>query len=212
MPPRKNSSSKFRRSTSSAVPTYRNVTRNPGIPMMNAEPAPGSSGSLGRLGRLGRFGRFDTDMMSENTNISGGMFALRVILLLIGLVLIGLNVWFLYYVDNLEKSGCQCAVGWKRSFMEVALVVLILVQILTLVLDWRVNYVWLSLVFQVLFIFYLLVTRSFIKSVESDDCKCAETRALWWLNFINILQLIGLAVTYILVFITILIIVFSKKN
>lgn len=54
------------------------------------------------------------------------MLALNTI---ISVALFVLNVFVLYYLDNLEKIGCECAKDWRKTYIYVFLIVSILFSV-----------------------------------------------------------------------------------
>jgi hypothetical protein len=127
------------------------------------------------------------------TSFKTFVFVLRTIFLLLNLGMIVLNAYFLFYVHKIERDGCKCALGWRRSFLEVSLVLFVLMGIVSLVVDWEDHFMWLSALYNGLIIAYLFVTREFINDMRSQSCQCAQTKAFEVLNIVNIIALFLLA-------------------
>lgn len=118
---------------------------------------------------------------------------IRLLMILLALAMFALNIWFLVYIDRLKRTGCQCAEGWRRTFMEFMLYVLILLFVVSFfVPNWAMALPIVFAVYVVLIIFYIVVTRQFIEQIVASNCKCADTDALWWLSLINNIQVVGL--------------------
>ena len=137
--------------------------------------------------------------MDRSRNDAAAVAALKVVVLLAGLGMIALNAWFLFYVDRLEKRGCKCAMGWRRRFIEVSLLLFVIMQAIGLFVNWQDHFLWLSLAYQLLYISYVFVTREFIQEMKSSACECAETEAFEWLDVVNIIQIALLALALVVV-------------
>jgi hypothetical protein len=106
----------------------------------------------------------------------------------ISLAMITLNGFFLYYAYDLERTGCRCALDWRREFMVGSLFLFIALGIAEL-FGWSGN-TWVSMIRGVVIIAYLIITRQFISMIDKKDCDCAETRTYNVLNVVNIVQLV----------------------
>lgn len=126
--------------------------------------------------------------------LAGWIYAVYII---IALLFTALNAYFLYYIDELAKKGCQCALGWHRTFMQVSLVVFILWELTMLV--FRVQSRWLSIFMLAFGFIYIVVTRMFIHKIKQHSCMCAETRAFTILDYYNMAVIILLAVYAIVI-------------
>ena len=120
---------------------------------------------------------------------------MRFIFLLLNVGIVILNAYFLYYVYQIEATGCKCALGWRRSFLEVSLALFVVVGIVGLVVDWQDHFMWLAALYNGLIIAYIFVTREFINDMRAHTCKCAQTEAFDILNVVNIIGLFMLGIT-----------------
>ena len=127
------------------------------------------------------------------------MDALRIFAVLVNVAFILLNAWFLMYVYELEKRGCKCAIGWRRSFMELMMAVYVVMGVVTCF--GPVAPV-VSLLLAPLSLIYVIVTRQFINQMDSTACTCAETEAFKVLNVINWIQIGFLVLVFVLVALT----------
>lgn len=116
------------------------------------------------------------------------------ILLLI--LIIWLHIYFLWYIDQLKNIGCKCAFGWKRSFIEIALIVIIAAQIWSL-FSTKIP-VGVRIFVSLMTLAYIVVARMFINKVKSEGCDCAQTRPLYWMNLYNWVQIAFLIIVFIL--------------
>lgn len=98
--------------------------------------------------------------------------AIRILSVVVSLGIIALNSVFLYYTYELEQNGCECAMNWRRRFMEMCLFLFVALGIANL-LGWREN-VWVWLLFAALFVAFVIVTREFVNLMKSKSCACAQ--------------------------------------
>ena len=120
--------------------------------------------------------------------------AMRVLALLLNVGMIVLNAYFLFYIYQIEKEGCKCSLGWRRTFIEVSLGLFVLMGILGLAVDWGEHFAWLSALYNGLIIAYIVVTRDYINEIRSHHCQCAQKKAFEVLNVVNIIGLFLLGV------------------
>lgn len=141
------------------------------------------------------------------------ILTLRIFVVLLSVAMILLNAWFLYYMDRLERDGCKCAQGWKRSFIQFSLMVFIALAVLSYFVNVRGGkWFGIGLMLQAITIAYVLVTREFIHDIKEDHCLCAETPAFKVLNFVNIVQLLILGVSILYAFYILVRIALSKSD
>ena len=116
------------------------------------------------------------------------------ILLLI--LIIWLHVYFLWYIDQLKSIGCECAFGWKRTFIEIALIVIIASQTWSLFSAQIPRGV--RMFVGLMTLIYIIVTRMFINQVKHDACDCAMASPFYWMNLYNWIQIAFLIIVFIL--------------
>jgi hypothetical protein len=137
--------------------------------------------------------------VSKRIPMAGAVAAARVVSLLLLLAWVAFNAYFLYYVDQLSRTGCQCALGWHRTFMEFSLVAFIIMTFVAMAAPMlMLTSPWLRLAMLVLSVAYIIVARMFIHEVR----QCAELRAFEVLNVWNWIQ-IALLVFQVIVFIAV---------
>lgn len=131
--------------------------------------------------------------------------AVRTAFSIIALIFFALNCWFVYSIDKLQKVGCKCAEGWRRSFIEFMLAVFIVLFIAGLIFPVGKYMIGiLAVVYFALVVAYIVITRQFIDSMHDTNCTCADTNAIWWLGFVNIAQIIFLFMVVLFMLIAIL--------
>lgn len=118
---------------------------------------------------------------------------------ILALIFFALNCWFYYAIDKMQKNGCKCAEGWRRNFIEFMLAVFVILFIVGLIVPVNRYMVGiLALLYLGLVVAYIVITRQFIDSMYATDCTCAETKALWWLGFINVVQIVFLFIAVLI--------------
>jgi hypothetical protein len=124
----------------------------------------------------------------------------RVIVITLSFLIIVMNAWFLYYIEQIKAHGCSCAYGWRRTFVQASLIVFIVLGIVGLLFNWRKNVPLLGLLLSLLSLAYIVITRQFIHQVKKAHCECAETEAFVVLDWLNFFQIVLLAaVVFLLV-------------
>ncbi len=112
----------------------------------------------------------------------------RVLGALLSVAMIALNGLFLYYMDQLEHSGCKCANNWRRSFAEGTLALFVILGLVSL-FGYTVTNPWVRMLTLLLYVAYVVITRQFIHMVKSKNCSCAESKTLTVLNIVNYVQI-----------------------
>lgn len=123
------------------------------------------------------------------TKYGPGLMLLRAIMILLPLAMLVINAYFLYYMDRLERDGCRCSMGWKRTFIEASLIVWMVAVVVQLFMSIESTWFWIGPLVQIIILANIFVTRSFISQIKSEHCKCAETKAFKMLNIVNAVQL-----------------------
>ena len=100
--------------------------------------------------------------------------------LVFGIIVIVLNFVFLNYVDKLEKIKCDCSKDWKRDFIKVYSILVIIIITCSLFLDVRKlmkNDIILAIstLFQLAGFIYLYCLYSFTRDLKKDGCNCSDT-------------------------------------
>jgi hypothetical protein len=133
---------------------------------------------------------------SPPKSLKGVILAALILAALVALGMLILNIYFLYYMDRLDKEGCKCALGWRRQFVEVCLVYMLATQVLGFLF---MRSPLIQIINMFVFVAYVIVARQFISRVEATHCDCAEKPAFGVLRFINTIQLFILALAFVAV-------------
>lgn len=131
--------------------------------------------------------------------------------LVVAALFVALNAIFLYYVYGLAKHGCKCALGWRRSFIEVSLVLFVALGAAGLLGFSTDGNVGLSVLVMALSVAYVLVTRQFVDHVREHECECAQSPVFNVLNVVNLVQIVVLAVVALLVVVVTFMIIFAQR-
>lgn len=127
---------------------------------------------------------------------------MRVIIVVVSLFMLAINAYFLYYMDRLERDGCKCSQGWKRTFIEISLIVWLTSAVINIFVDLNSTWFWIGPIIQLIILANIFVTRAFIIQIKSGNCECAKTKAFRILNIVNIVQLVLLAIALLSVIVT----------
>ena len=98
----------------------------------------------------------------------------------VGLISLILNFIFLNYVDKLEKIKCGCSQDWRRDFIKVYSILVIVLVCAGFFLDTKKllknNTVlgFLTLV-QLAGFIYLYCLYTFSRDLKNGNCECSET-------------------------------------
>ena len=138
--------------------------------------------------------------MSEQSS-SGGLqvfgFALNV----------ALQVGILNYLIRLERTGCECAMDWRRTYMIAFLALSILITIFALASGSKMPFA-IPALMPVLGLLYVIFVIQYINRLRREKCECSES------VFRNIMEI--LAYIYVLILILTVVIVaialFSGKT
>ena len=106
----------------------------------------------------------------------------------LSLAMIALNAMFLYYMDQLKRDGCKCAMNWRRMFAEGTLALLVVVGLADM-FGYNITNVWVRMLTAVVFVSYVVITRQFIHMVQETHCSCANSKTFAVLNIVNYIQI-----------------------
>ena len=129
----------------------------------------------------------------------------RYITFVLASVVIALNSWFIYYMHELKKNGCKCALSWRRTFIEACLVIQIALSVTSLFVNFGATkyHLYVLVAINAINLAYVIVARQFIHNVKHGDCKCADAKALTVLNWYNWFQIVSLIVGIVITFVAI---------
>jgi hypothetical protein len=121
---------------------------------------------------------------------SHGMIVAR----MIGMAIeIALYIAFLVYLDRLERTGCKCAMDWKRNVLIVYIVFMFAWKIATIFAPKLMYNVVLNTILVGLRIMFIVLAVQYINKLKKDKCDCSShlTReVLYYYAWISIILLI----------------------
>lgn len=105
-------------------------------------------------------------------------------------------LFILYYITNLEITGCKCALDWRRNFIQYYIIYLLIMMLFS-TRNLPPYILTLHFVFSVCFI---LIVHHYINDLKTKKCKCSESTVRDVLMYVNYIQL------YMVIFILILLV------
>ncbi len=97
-----------------------------------------------------------------------------VVLQIISLIVVALFAWFYYYLDKLEKIGCECALNRTRTLLMVSVATIIIFRLIDIMTP-------LPTLAQIVLSFssfmFIIVAITYVNYLKKEKCKCSETTA-----------------------------------
>lgn len=122
-----------------------------------------------------------------------------------------LSIYILYYVNHLEKIGCECAVDSRRHFITVYLWIALIYAVFSMVLlpakDHIVDVVYMITVPIMFFLglTYLYMAWTYVDRLRVEKCACSESiaRTVW--QIVLVIQIALLAMIMISIFLGVIV-------
>lgn len=95
-------------------------------------------------------------------------------IILIGIVAIIIQLSILYYLWNLEKIGCKCAMDWRRDYI-MAFIVIGLVYLCSYMIYKDKLPLYFSLIFMILGLINIVAVIQYVNKLKDDNCECSES-------------------------------------
>jgi hypothetical protein len=108
----------------------------------------------------------------ENTTKS--MYA---VLLFLTVAIITLYGWFLHYLLRLEKTGCECALSWRRNYIMIFIVIAILHKFVNLMYPSVRNTASIQIIMAIMTLLFIIFTLQYIHHLKKVKCECSEDSA-----------------------------------
>jgi len=94
-------------------------------------------------------------------------------------VIIGINIFTIFWILNLEKTLCKCSENWKRSFIKYYLMMTTSLSIFINIYTYTTQeYIKLNMnlvfAFAILNIVNMILTVYYISDLIKDNCECSE--------------------------------------
>ncbi len=112
---------------------------------------------------------------------------------------IALFAFFLTYLIKLEKTGCQCALNWRRNYLIAFLAASLAWNLLKLVAPVLRRNPLLNSVIVVLQILFVIFSIQYIKQLKDDKCECSKSlqrEVMFYWAWLQVL-VIALSVSFI---------------
>jgi hypothetical protein len=124
------------------------------------------------------------------------------VLLCVSILYLICNIFILNEMFSLKKRGCDCATDeWRRIFIMIATLFFIVAFFVSFALSFfhPMILIFLGVTMGVVGLMNVIVTRQFIMRMNDENCACATERGVFKLmNIINLLQIIGFVMFFIL--------------
>lgn len=140
-------------------------------------------------------------MLGENLFKRGSSYTILFIAILITDIF--LNLYIIYYLNQLDTSGCQCAMGWQRKFILIYTYVSIALSSLALICiglfpDYindivsRLLYIVLPALIIYIFasVFYTIVTIDYVTNLKNKECRCSDKPGRTVMLIISIVSIV----------------------
>lgn len=126
--------------------------------------------------------------MSEGTNTTtlwkGGLT----------LILAAMFIWFLVYLLKLEKTGCKCALTWRRQFIIVYIIVVLTYNVFLIGYPKLGQHVVVMLTMTIMLLMFIVFTLQYITELKRTKCECSEDSARTVLQYYAILTAIVMGI------------------
>ena len=113
---------------------------------------------------------------------------------IITFAMICVNVYLMWYLYELEKNGCKCAMNWRRTLIMFIIgfwIVLELSNLMHLKSIYNITHShWFLILSFVLTLVNVIIIYQYIKMLDTEDCKCSKSSAKGILEAIAILDTI----------------------
>jgi hypothetical protein len=107
-------------------------------------------------------------------NSNKPMFA---VLAAVTMIVIALYGWFLHYLLKLEKTGCECALSWRRDYIMIFIVIAIVHKLIYLLYPSIRRMMPIQLLMAVLTVLFIIFTLQYIHHLKKVKCECSQDSA-----------------------------------
>lgn len=124
-------------------------------------------------------------------------FIMKTVSLILAMITLTLNIFYLSYVYNLEVNDCTCSEDWRRDFIKYYSMILILKLIIMIFLLNKKNknkivmtvlkvLVFLTGLGNLLYVYSLL---TYAHKLRKKTCECSEhtiREIMYWFSLVNV--------------------------
>lgn len=126
--------------------------------------------------------------------------------LLISILGVALWSYIFVYILKLEKIGCECALDWRRTFIQYYIIVLVLVALSQIANIFTT----LPIIVKICLLFgsiaFITITFLYVRDLKKKKCECSDETARDVLEIVNYIQigivgfvlLIGIYMIYVI--------------
>lgn len=98
----------------------------------------------------------------------------KIVMFVFGIIFVILQLLILNYLFKLEKTGCECAMDWRRNFVLFFMVLSLLYSVSALFID-RSAIPILQTVMVVLGLVNVVVVLQYVHKLKEEKCACSES-------------------------------------
>lgn len=98
----------------------------------------------------------------------------QIVMFVFGIIFVVIQLLILNYLFRLEKTGCECAMDWRRSYTMFFLVLTLLYTVSALFID-RSTIPILQTVMVVLGLVNVVVVLQYVHKLKEEKCACSES-------------------------------------
>jgi hypothetical protein len=127
-----------------------------------------------------------TDIRGAIDTVSNRVFI--VVYVIISVIIIGLNLAGLFWIDKLEKTDCKCSVHWKRDYIKYYLYCLLTMQfvmfVLTIIYGMQARavmndtfgslYKLITFILAIANVINVVVVITYVNELRKIKCSCSE--------------------------------------
>ena len=128
-------------------------------------------------------------MYNDSANTSNELLAKVIFRSTLGMIYIGINCLILYYIYQLEKKKCNCAINWKHKFIKYVAPILIGSSILLFIYKVIMNslektgqdctigciiFNILSGIIALIALIYITILLVYYFEIRKSNCECAK--------------------------------------
>ncbi len=91
-----------------------------------------------------------------------------------------LSVWLWLWIQKLESTGCECSKEWRRNFLKIYFIGIVIVNIMSLIyfLVYSDSFIeripFLSILLMILNIVYTIVAIQYSRNLKMIKCECSD--------------------------------------
>lgn len=117
---------------------------------------------------------------------SKSLMVLSIVSIVFSVLFLILFAFVYMWIVRLEKTGCECSKDWRRNFIKVyALVILVMVII---EIFFKLPEV-VGVIYAILSLIFIIVVFQYIHELKRIKCECSESKTRDILEIVNYIQI-----------------------